>query len=684
MSRPRVMCVSTDRATRASVTLSLTDAPVDVVIAQRPDEAVARLEAETIDAVLVDAVTVENVPDVVDAVDSEAPGVPTFVHWGDGEGADSVAVLSEVVAQSEQGESATRLADVVTAHIEADGSSTDDATGASEEREERDDTTGEPTAPDDREPLPDDVDRIVGTVRRQLVDVRSPLTIERVLRESFTANDRFLFAWVGEYDRGEREIVPWLTASTEIDWRLGRTFAIGNDEHPLLEGVIRSRDLQIQQPLEDDPDAVPFGENALGREVEAVAAAPLATSDELYGLLVVYGLETLSPAERETIRSVAEAASYVLETIAVHGKLEQRERALQRYERLVETAGDGMYVSDDQGHLMTVNDALVEITGYRREGLLGEHVSLLIDDEDVDAGEETVASLLKDDGEETTDTIEVTLETKNGERIPCEVQIAVLVRNETFLGSVGVIRDITQRKLRERKLRERNERLDAFARIVSHDLRNPLSVSQGYLDVIEETESLEHVESVRSGLDRMESIVEDVLAIARGGEWAAETAPVEFEDVAIDAWNHVSTEDATLAIDETMTIEADRPRLLRLLENLFRNAVEHGSSSRIHVGTREDGTEPETAKGESPLSIRIGSLEGEERGFYVEDDGTGIPEEIREELFDPSISSSSDGLGIGLWIVREVATGHGWSVTAAEGESGGARFEFRFDDQFSG
>ncbi len=254
MSRPRVLCVSTDRATRASVTLSLTDAPVDVVIAQRPSAAVARLEEERIDAVLVDAATVENVPDVVDAVDSEAPGVPTFVHWGDGDatGADSVAVLGEVVAQSEQGESATRLADVVTARIEADGPSEDGAAVGSDDGTTRGDATTEPAVPDD-EPLPADLDRIVGSVRRQLIDVRSPLTVERVLRESFTANDRFLFAWVGEYDRGEREIVPWLSASTEIDWPLGRTFAIGNDEHPLLERVIRSRRVQVQQPLEDDP-----------------------------------------------------------------------------------------------------------------------------------------------------------------------------------------------------------------------------------------------------------------------------------------------------------------------------------------------------------------------------------------------------------------------------------------------
>ncbi|MFP8953232.1 PAS domain S-box protein [Natrialbaceae archaeon A-arb3/5] len=662
MSRPRVLCVSADRATRASITLSLTDAPIDVVIAQHPAEAVDRLTAESIDAVLIDARTVVDVPAVAETVESEAPGTPTFVHWGDGDD-DSVAVLSEVVARSDEHDSTTRLADVVTARLDAEGRS-DAATSDHSDQLHPDESPLSAERGDESDTDDVDLESIVDTVRRRLVDVRSPLTVERALREAFTATDRYLFAWVGEYDRGEREIVPWLTASAEMAWPMQRTFGIGGGDHPLLERAVRNRSLQVHQNVPNDPAIVPFGERALAQDVRAVAAAPLATSEELYGVFVVYAFEPFSPAERTTIQSVAETASHVLETIAVHGQLEQRERALQRYERLVETAGDGMYVLDDQGHFMTVNDALVEMTGYSREGLLGEPASILLDETSVDTGRSTIRTLLDDDSEETTDTAEVTVETKTGKTIPCEVQLAILVRDETFHGSVGVVRDITERKQRERKLRERNERLDAFARIVSHDLRNPLSVSQGYLDIVEESESIEHVENVRSGLDRMESIIEDVLAIARSGEWAAETDPINLESVSLDAWEHVSTADASLTVTETITIDADRPRLLRLLENLFRNAIEHGCSGS-----------------ETDITIRVGPFETEdERGFFVEDDGDGIPEERRDNLFDPSTSSSSSGLGIGLWVVREVAAGHGWSVTAAASEDGGARFEFVFDD----
>ncbi|WP_049923733.1 PAS domain S-box protein [Halopiger djelfimassiliensis] len=654
MSRPRVLCVSRDRSTRASVALSLTDTPVNVVIAQRSAEAIDRLEREPIDAVVIDASTIADVPELVDTAESEAPAVPAFVHWGHADGDDdSIAVLSEVVTRPDDTDSAERLATAVTDRIATALADPDRPAGF-----DRTESPGNDADGPDVTALPTELEETVETVRCRLADVDSARTVERVLRETLTATDRFAFAWVGEYDRGERAIVPWLTDPEASAWPMQRTFDIGSGDQPLLERAMHSEDLQTLQQVADNRDVVPFGQRALERDVQAVAVAPLVSNDDLYGVLVVYAEETVSTAERETIRAIAAVASHVLETIAVRGQLEQQERTLHRYERLVETAGDGMYVLDESGHFMTVNDALVEMTGYSREGLLGEHASILFDETDVEAGEETIRSLLE--GEASTATLEMSLETKAGETIPCEAQIALLVRKREFRGSVGVIRDVTERKRSERKLRKQNERLDAFARIVSHDLRNPLGISQGYLDLLEDTESMDHVEHIRDGLDRMESIIDDVLAIARDGTWAAETEPVDLESAVTDAWDHVSTAEATLSVDGTATFEADRSRLLRLLENLFRNAVEHGGAD---------------------VTVRVGPIgsNGETRGFFVEDTGDGLPDGIRERVFDPSVSTDSDGLGIGLWIVREVATGHGWSVDATESEAGGARFEFTVD-----
>ncbi|QLG50512.1 hybrid sensor histidine kinase/response regulator [Natrinema halophilum] len=652
MSRPRVLCVSGDRATRAAVTLSLTDAPIDVVIAQRANEAVDRLKRETIDAVVIDARTVVNVAALVDTVESETPQTPTFVHWGK-DGAD-VSVLGEVVARADETVSVDRLADSITRRIGADPN--DDLGTDSEANDiDTDAADGRDLSVQD---LPDDLQRMVSVIRCRLVDVTSPLAVERILREEITASDRFSVAWVGEYDRGERTIVPWLSDPDEVEWPLQRTFGIGSGDNPLLERAVRSQTLQIMRYDADSRDAVPFGDQAYDYGVKSITVAPLAANDELFGVLAVYAVDSISEVELDAIRLIATVASHVLETIVVRGQLEQQGRTLHRYERLVETAGDGMCVLDGSGHFMTVNDALVEMTGYSREGLLAEHASILFDSAGVDAATDTIRSLLRKGG--NTDTLELSLETKTGEKIPCEATIAVLTPDGEFHGSVGVLRDVTDRKRRERKLRERNERLDAFARIVSHDLRNPLGVAQGYLDLYEETGDSEYADRIHEGLDRMETIIEDVLAIAREGEWVTDTDQVDLESIAHDAWDHVSTPKATLSIANTAPLEADRSRLLRLLENCFRNSIEHGGAS---------------------VTVRVGLLESTEpdegtRGFFIEDDGTGLPEELRDHLFDPSVSSSTEGLGIGLWIVREVATGHGWVVDATESEDGGARFEF--------
>ena len=648
--RPRVLCVSHDRSTRARLTLSLTDDPVEIVIAKQATEAVDCLERTSIDAVVIDGHTVADVPSLVDAVVSEAPETPALVSWG----GDDRRVLSEVVSRTNEADHESQLADALA----------DRLNGATDVTfPEPDPPSGKTIAPDlehIRQTLPAALADIVCSVRCQLVDATSPLTVERTIREELTTHDRFTSAWIGEYDRGERTVVPWLSDCESKAWSLDRSFSVGGGEFPLLERAMCTRSIQTRQYDETSCDEVPFGTRALEHGSRSVAVAPLATRDELYGVIAVYGTAALSESERDAIRAIAATASHVLETIAVRGRLEQRERVLDRYERLVETAGDGMYVLDETGHFMTVNDALVEMSGYSREGLLGEHASFLFDSADIDAARSVIRSLRTADA--STDTIDVTLETKAGASIPCEAQIAVLVSDEQFRGTVGVLRNVTARYRREQKLRDHTERLDAFTRIVSHDLTNPLNVAQESLDLLTDTGNLAYADRTREGLDRMEAVIEDVLAIARDGEWVTDIAPVDLEAAAHEAWNHVSTGETTLSISETTTIEADRSWLLRLFEHCFRTSIEHGSTVE---------------------TVRIGPLEPSERGFFVAANGVGLPEDCRFDPADSSVSSAMDGLGVGFRIVKEVATGHGWAVTATESEGGGVRFEFETDGYLS-
>ncbi|WP_135827380.1 GAF domain-containing protein [Halorussus halobius] len=219
---------------------------------------------------------------------------------------------------------------------------------------------------------------------------------------------------------------------------------------------------------------------------------------------------------------------------------------------------------------------------------------------------------------------------------------------------------------KECELRERNERLDEFAHVVSHDLRNPLNVAQGKLELARETGADEHFDDVARAHDRMLRLIDDLLALAREGETAIETRPVDLAATAERCWSSVAGGGGTLDVEADPTVRADPERLQQLLENLFRNAVEHGSA-----GT-PTGSDDAANPGGANVTVRVGELDD---GFYVEDDGPGIPAEQRDEVFEVGYSNSEAGTGFGLSIVRRIASAHGWEVSVAEGSDGGARFE---------
>lgn len=214
--------------------------------------------------------------------------------------------------------------------------------------------------------------------------------------------------------------------------------------------------------------------------------------------------------------------------------------------------------------------------------------------------------------------------------------------------------DITDEKRRQRELERQNRRLQQFASIVSHDLRNPLNVAQGLLETAPDAEDpIDNVEEAARSLDRMEAMIEDVLTLARQGADVGEADPVRLDAIADTAWNNVDTEDASLSVADSTTMRADPDRLLQLLENLFRNSVEHaGEDVTVGVGTLPDRP-----------------------GFYVADDGPGIPPDRRENVFDHGYTTNQDGTGFGLSIVDQIASAHGWDVTVTESTHGGARFE---------
>jgi signal transduction histidine kinase len=206
---------------------------------------------------------------------------------------------------------------------------------------------------------------------------------------------------------------------------------------------------------------------------------------------------------------------------------------------------------------------------------------------------------------------------------------------------------------RARKLEAQNERLDQFASRLSHEMRNPLSVLEARLSLARDTGDAEHFEHMERSIQRMSRLIDDTLALAREGSAEVMVEPVRLDRLVTECWQHIRTPNTELVVDTEATVRADTDRLHQLLANLLRNAVEH------------------TGNG---VTVTVGSFE---EGFFIEDDGSGIPPSDREAVLTSGTTNLAHGTGLGLAVVRRVVEDHGWSLLVTESESGGARFEIR-------
>ena len=199
-----------------------------------------------------------------------------------------------------------------------------------------------------------------------------------------------------------------------------------------------------------------------------------------------------------------------------------------------------------------------------------------------------------------------------------------------------------------------DDRLDVLE-YLTHSLRNPLEVATVHTEVMADAETLEYIDTVQTAHERMEAIIADAVDLAQHGSVVAESDTVPVADVAKAAWETVGTADSTLQVDAPGTVDADERRLRVLFEDLFRNAVRHGSDE------------------DHDVCVTVGGMAG---GFYVADNGRGIPAGDREQVLDAGYTTDDDGTGLGLAIVAAIAEAHGWDLSVTASDDDGSRFEF--------
>ncbi|MFC7216137.1 PAS domain S-box protein [Saliphagus sp. GCM10025334] len=322
------------------------------------------------------------------------------------------------------------------------------------------------------------------------------------------------------------------------------------------------------------------------------------------------------------------------------------------FDALAEASADGIILLDDDSVIRYVNPAVERILGYTPKELVDGSKMTIIPPRLREVHAEALQRYLET-GEKHIDWtyVELSGQHKDGHEVPLAISI-----NEFTLGDdhyfVGTFRDISKRKEVEKELEQQNQRLERFASMLAHELRNPLQVAQIYLDFIDGEDNKATIDQIANALKRIDEIIEVLLMLARGRDDISDREVVDLSEAVAEAWGNTDTGTAEVKGTTNQLLQVNRTHLQQLLENLFRNAIEH-------------------TKGE--VTVRVGGLDD---GFYVEDTGPGIPEDERERVVEAGYTTDDEGIGLGLTIVSQLADAYGWEYTITDSEEGGARFEF--------
>jgi PAS domain S-box-containing protein len=339
---------------------------------------------------------------------------------------------------------------------------------------------------------------------------------------------------------------------------------------------------------------------------------------------------------------------------------------------------DIAWLKDTESRYIAVNEQFVKVNGRRMEEIIGRT--------DHDIWGKSFADHYREDDLEVIrigrrKELEETLQDHTGKVSWIETS-KTPIRNSQgeITGTIGIARDITERKQaeleRERLIAEletKNAELERFTYTVSHDLKSPLVTITGFLMYLEKSARAgnfdqfhKDLERIRQAVEKMQTLLKDLLELSRIGRLMNEATEVTFGDIVRDALALTDGQIKARGVqvefnDEGHTLFGDRIRLMEVLQNLIDNAVKFMGDQpqpRIRLGARTE-TNGTTA-------------------FFVQDNGIGIEPKFQDRIFGlfNKLDANTHGSGVGLAIVKRIIEVHGGSIWVESQPGAGATFFF--------
>lgn len=357
-------------------------------------------------------------------------------------------------------------------------------------------------------------------------------------------------------------------------------------------------------------------------------------------------------------------------------EVEERVRqAEKKYRELSESLPEVVFETDQVGTLTYVNEKAISRFGYTKEEVEGRlTVFDMIAEEERGKARRNVELLYK-----TGKAIpkEYIGRRKDGSTFPIMIYSNLVVKDGRAGGIRGFVTDISEQKKRELELERINDELEMFANTISHDLRGPLAALLGANktlqlllkdpDVVDfRSDIQEMTEIIDTSIARAERLINDVLSLAETAQVPKEVTDVDVSEVLekVVKEREADIRERGVVIETRGSlgrVVANSTHIYQVFANLIGNAIKHN-----------DNDSPEI------LVERLGSGRRDIHRFLVRDNGSGIPEELIDHVFEPFHKGKSGTSGIGLAIVERVVGVYDGDVRAYN--DSGACFEFEITD----